>query len=269
MSDNQTELTARLELAREIAARAGELTLRYFQDPQLAVERKSDASPVTVADREAEQLMRAEIAAHFSSDGIIGEEFGEQPGDSSYTWVLDPIDGTKSFIHGVPLYGTLVGLTRSDEAVAGVIQMAALDESVFAATGQGAWHQRGNEPPARAQVSTQAKLAESLFCTSADTAFAERADPDGPAAYRRLAEAAGLARTWGDCYGYFLVATGRADVMVDPVFNIWDACAAKPVIEEAGGKFTDWKGEATIHHGEGVATNGRVHDQVLAVLAGR
>ncbi len=270
VSHESDPLLARLELARQIAADAGRITLKYFRDPQLAVDRKADASPVTVADRESEQFMRAEIAKHFPDDGIVGEEFGQQEGSSEYRWVLDPIDGTKSFISGVPLYGCLVGLSRGgDEAVAGVIEIPALGECVFAAVGHGAWTQLDGQEPEPARVSARNQLSEGLFCTSEVPTFAERSDGDGAAAYDRLQAAAGLTRTWGDCYGYLLLATGRADVMVDPILNIWDACAVKPVVEEAGGKFTDWKGNSTILGQEGVATNGPLHDEVLAHLAGK
>ena len=269
LSNENDPLLARLDLARQIAAEAGRITLKYFRDPQLAVERKADASPVTVADRESEQFMRDEIAKYFPRDGIVGEEFGEQEGDSEYCWILDPIDGTKSFVSGVPLYGCLVGLAKDGDAVAGVIQMPALNECVYAATGQGAWLQTGGGDPEPARVSSRGQLSESLFCTTAVRTFADRTDGQGMAAYGRLQAAANLTRTWGDCYGYLLVATGRAEIMVDPVISVWDACAVKPIVEEAGGTFTDWHGKATIHSQEGVATNGLFHPEVLSVLAGK
>lgn len=269
MPNESDPLIARLRLARTMAAAAGQITLQYFRDPNLTVDRKADTSPVTVADREAENFMRAEIAANFPSDGIVGEEFGEQEGESPFRWILDPIDGTKSFVSGVPLYGCLVGIAREGEALAGVIQMPALNECVYAAVGHGAWQQQGEQEPERARVSSGERIDEGLFCTSEVETFGIRPDGGGRQAYQRLEAAAGLTRTWGDCYGYLLVATGRAEIMVDPIVNIWDACAVKPIVEEAGGTFTDWQGNPTIHNEEGVATNGPIHDQVLAILAGK
>ena len=256
-----TELSSRLELALSAAREAGRLTLEYFQRDDLAVELKHDASPVTVADRQAEQLLRQRIAERFPADGILGEEFPEQAGTSGYRWILDPIDGTKSFIRGVPLYGTLIGVEHDQRAVLGVVLIPALDECVYAAIGQGAWHQRADAPPRRAQVSSREKLGEALFCTS-DPSYPT---PARQAACSRLRKACLLSRTWGDCYGYLLVATGRAEVMVDPVMNVWDAAALQPVLLEAGGTFTDWQGQETIYGGEGIATNGKVLAEVLAI----
>lgn len=258
----QSELAARLELARSAAREAGAITLEYFCQGNYAIELKRDRSPVTVADRRAEEHLRRRIAAEFPADGILGEEFGEQPGDSGYRWIVDPIDGTKSFISGVPLYGTLIGVEFEDRSVVGVIRVPALDEMVWAAVGQGAWSQRGELPPTPARVSSVARLADSLFCTSEVRNFAKTGRP---AAYERLDAACRLARTWGDCYGYLLVATGRAEVMVDPQMNVWDCAALQPILEEAGGTFTDWQGNPTIHAGESIATNGRVLEEVLAV----
>ena len=255
------DITARLELALHAAREAGQLTLRYFQTDGLAVELKSDASPVTVADRQSEQLLRERIAARFPRDGILGEEFPESPGTSGYRWILDPIDGTKSFIRGVPLYGTMVGVEQGGQSVVGVVNIPALDECIYASAGQGAWYQRGQSAVRKAQVSSRETLAESLLCSS-DTRFPTPSRAD---AYRRLQQAVGVSRTWGDCYGYMLVATGRAEVMVDPIMNVWDAAAIQPIVVEAGGTFTDWQGQPTIHSGEGIATNGKLLEQVLAI----
>jgi histidinol-phosphatase len=256
-------MSPRLALAVKIATDAGRHTLTYFRQAELQVDRKADKSPVTIADREAELLLRERIAAAFPDDAILGEEFPERVGTSGCRWILDPIDGTKSFIHGVPLYGTLVGIEQDGRSLAGVIYMPACDEMVFAEKDGGAWHRIGHEQARRAQVSKCPTLADGLFVTSEVANFVSR---DSASAYSRLEQAAGLSRTWGDCFGYLLVATGRALVMVDPIMNVWDAGAVQPIIEEAGGQFTDWKGEATIHHGEGIATNGLVHEEVLRLL---
>jgi len=257
-----TETARRLELALSAGKEAGRLTLRYFQRDNFEVERKSDASPVTIADRSAEQLLRERIAAAFPSDGVIGEELGTSAGSSGFNWILDPIDGTKSFISGVPLYGTMVAVEHEGRALVGVVFIPGLDEGVFAASGEGCWHFRGDSQPRLCHVSTKSRLADGLFVTSQVDSFGKRG---AAAAFDALQQAAYITRTWGDCYGYLLVATGRAEVMVDPIMNIWDAAAIQPIIEEAGGTFTDWQGNATIHAGEAIATNGLVSGEVLSI----
>jgi histidinol-phosphatase len=258
-----SDLTARLELAVAAARKAGDLTLTYFQRDDLGVEIKSDDSPVTVADRGAEQLLRKEIAAAFPHDGILGEEFGEQSGTSGYRWILDPIDGTKSFISGVPLYGTLIGVEREGRSVVGVIHIPGLAETAYAAAGGGAWYIKGGAAPRRTYVSKKRELRESVFCTSEVRNFDRVGRRD---AYDKLQAAARVSRTWGDAYGYLLVATGRAEVMVDPMMHVWDCAALQPVIEEAGGTFTDWQGTPTIHATQSIATNKVVLDEVLALV---
>jgi len=260
------ELKSRLKFALAAAREAGEITLRHFRRDDLDVERKSDDSPVTIADREAEQHLRALISKVFPDDAILGEEFPAVEGTSGVRWILDPIDGTKSFIAGVPLYGTLIGMEYEGRSAVGVIHIPALDESVYAATGCGAWYRRGDSPPKPARVSRTKRLAEGLFLTSEVKTFA---DAERAGVYTELEAAARLARTWGDCYGYLLVATGRAEVMVDPRMNVWDCAALQPILEEAGGTFTDFNAVPTIHAGEAVATNGVLFDEVLAITRGR
>ncbi len=254
---------ARLRTAVRLAVAAGQSTLRYFRTNGFQVERKSDASPVTIADKEAEQEIRRELAMRYPHDAILGEEFGEAGGESEYRWIIDPIDGTKSFISGVPLYSTLVGVTRNGKPTIGVIYIPALDEIVIAAIGQGAWYSHGSTAWSRASVSRQSDLGEGLFVTSQVDTFDRR---DARSAFDRISDAAYVTRTWGDGYGYLLVATGRAEVMVDPIVNPWDVAAVMPVIEEAGGRYTDWQGVPSIQTGNGVGSNGHVHDQVLAML---
>lgn len=256
------EVSLRLDLAVRVARAAGQLTGQYFQHGALAVERKADNSPVTIADREAEQLLRREIASAFPDDSILGEEFGVVDGTSGYRWILDPIDGTKSFIAGVPLYSTLVGVQYRQQCRLGVIYLPALDEIVYGALGGGAYYCHANEPPRRARVSTRSHLADAIFVTSQVNSFAVRGAAE---AFTRLERSCYITRTWGDAYGYFLVATGRADIMIDPIMNLWDAAAILPVLIEAGGSFTDWQGQTTVDHGEGVATNGRLLADVLAI----
>ncbi len=247
-----------LEFAVNLATGAGEITLRYFQG-RLDVETKADLSPVTMADREAEAFIRETIEARFPGDGIVGEEFGEVRPEAARRWIVDPIDGTFSFMHGVPLYGVLIGLERGDEPVVGVIHLPALGETVAAAGGEGC-HWRGG----RARVSATSAFGEAL-CLA--TTLGPDAGPSRTAVMGRIAALAGRARTWGDCYGYALVATGRADAMIDPMTNVWDCAPLLPIIEEAGGRFSDWRGRRSIRGGDAVATNGALHEEVLRLLA--
>lgn len=263
MNQLSAEIRRRWEAAVEIARDGGRSTLKYFLQADVAVERKADNSPVTVADREAETRMRQRIAQLFPEDSVLGEEFGVSAGTSEFRWILDPIDGTKSFIGGVPLYTTLIGIEHGERSVVGVIYAPALDEIVHAASGGGgAIYQKGREAPRPAHVSRRPRLAEGIFLTSQVDSFDKRAAGD---AFRRLQASAYVTRTWGDGYGYLLVATGRAEVMVDPIMNVWDAAALQPVLEEAGGTFTDWQGRPTIHAGESIATNGQVLNEVLEI----
>jgi len=279
-----------LEVARRAVEHAGQLTLEYF-GATYTVEYKADASPVTVADRGGETLIREELAAAFPADGIVGEEFPETIGTSGRRWIIDPIDGTASFVRGVPLYGVLVGLEIADAptpdatdtptsarasidataaatarrphsrgCVVGVAGFPALGETFWAARGAGAF--RNGEPT---RVSTVAKLADATIVTSdvKPQWYGDRFQ-----GFVRLVERAARQRGWGDCYGYALLASGRADVMVDPLLNAWDIAALVPIIEEAGGVFFDWSGAPTIYGGSGIATTPALRDEVLRALRG-
>lgn len=256
----EKQVVARMNAATAMARAAGELTLKYFQTG-VEVERKDDNSPVTIADRDAEQLLRDEIANRFPLDAIIGEEFGETDGESGFRWILDPIDGTKSFISGVPLYGTMVGVEHGGEAVVGAVFIPGLNEMIYAAKGQGAWHIVNQAAPVRARVNTKLQdLSQGLFVTSQVDTFRARG---AESVYRELESQAYITRTWGDCYGYLLVATGRAAAMVDPILNVWDAAAVQPIILESGGEFVDWRGQSTIYSGDAIGAAPNVLEQVL------
>ena len=263
-----SELEKRLALANEIAVAAGKLTLKYFRTDRFEVIRKGDGSPLTIADQEAETFLRQQIADAFPDDAIVGEEFGKKEGDSGFCWILDPIDGTKSFISGVPLYGTMVGVEIIDDAsdkresVIGSVYLPGIDEGIYASRGGGAWYFSGGQKPVAAKVSKTSKLADSVLVTSQVETFGER---DAAEIYEQLADAVYFSRTWGDVFGYLLVATGRVEVMIDPILNVWDAAAVQPIIEEAGGRFTDWSGVSRIDAGEAIGSNGLVHDAVLAL----
>lgn len=256
-------MTSLLDVLPDLARRAGDITLRYFQNADLAVEAKADESPVTAADRETEQFLRAEIARLFPGDRVVGEEFGDSGGSGepgSRTWIVDPIDGTKSFIHGVPLYGVMIGVEQEGKIIAGAVFIPPLNDLVVAERGRGClW----NGKPAR--TSKTAKLSEALLLTT-DIANSYRYGR-GPV-WEKLSSGARLVRTWGDCYGHILVATGRADVMVDPIMNPWDCAALQVILEEAGGTFTDYQGNSTIYGDCAISTNGPLLDEVLALTRG-
>ncbi|MFN8569900.1 MAG: histidinol-phosphatase [Kouleothrix sp.] len=248
------------EFAADLAWQAGKLTLRYFQT-DVATELKADTSPVTIADRQAERLLRELIEARYPDHSILGEEEGETRPGAAFRWILDPIDGTKTFVRGVPFYAVLVGLECEGQPVVGAVNIPATGELLHAARGAGcSWNGR------RARVSTVPQLSEALLvCTDAES----MARHGRAAAYRRMAAATKLQRTWGDAYGYVLLATGRAEVMLDPIVAVWDCAALLPVVTEAGGTLTDWRGTPTIHSGEAIGTNGLVFDQLLALVGER
>lgn len=264
----------RLTAMIEVGLAAGAKTLEHFQNRSLEVIRKGDNSPVTIADREAELLTRKLLAERFPNDTIAGEEFAEQTGENEYRWTVDPIDGTKSFICGVPLYSTLLAIEHNGQPLGGMILIPALGQAVVGAIGHGAYYADGLLSPTAgssdkiewtpAKVSQRDKLSDAVFVTSEVGSFAKRGDAE---AYKKLENACFLARTWGDGYGYMMVATGRADVMVDPICNAWDVAAILPILLESGGQFTDWKGTQTVRGGDGVGTNGRLHQSVIDVLA--
>ena len=247
-----------LQAVEEVARLAGDIAVKYFRSA-LTVEIKGDGSPVTLADREAERAAREWIEARFPADGILGEELGATRADARRQWLLDPIDGTKSFVRGVPLYGTLVAVTEGEDVLAGAAYFPSLGELVVAATSQGCWWNG-----ARAAVSTVSSPSAATVLTT-DERFPR--DPRRREAWRRLAGKAAVSRTWGDCYGYLLVATGRAEVMADPILSPWDAAALLPIVEEAGGVFTDWGGRRTPFGGSAVATNAALAHEARSLLA--
>jgi histidinol phosphatase-like enzyme (inositol monophosphatase family) len=255
---SETELKPILDFAVRMGREAGVITLRYFRG-SFTPERKADNSFVTIADREAEKLMREKLARAFPEDAILGEEEGLKPGTSGRSWILDPIDGTYAFVHGVALYAVLVALEVDGELVVGVINMPALNEIVFAGKGLGCfWNGE------RCCVSSVESLSEALLL-STDFGVCEQFG-FGDAAEKLQAQA-NSRRTWGDAYGHVLVATGRAEVMLDPVMNVWDCAALLPIIEEAGGTFTDWRGERTIRGGNAISTNGLLFREVMDTVS--
>jgi histidinol phosphatase-like enzyme (inositol monophosphatase family) len=236
-----------MQAAAELSRIAGDVALRHFRSADLRIDRKANGSPVTEGDLASESAAREWIRSRFPSDGILGEEYGIERGEASRRWLLDPIDGTKTFVRGVPLWGTLVAVVEGDEVIAGAANFPALTELICAAPGEGCWL-NGNP----AKVSAIASVADALVLTTDETFSAA---PERRSEWVQLESAAGMTRSWGDCYGYLLVASGRAEVMVDPVLSDWDAAALLPVVEEAGGIFTDWNGARRITGGSAIATN--------------
>ena len=253
------ELEQLRQFAVELARGAGDITLKYFRRrPETST--KSDGSYVTVADREAEAYVRRHIAERFPDDGIVGEEEGESAGRSGRRWIVDPIDGTFAFVHGVPFYGVLIGLEIDGEATVGAINIPPLGELVSAAKGTGCFF---NGEPAR--VSQTARLEDALLLATDFRACERYGFGEAGELLQRRAK---TSRTWGDCYGYVLVATGRADVMLDPVMNLWDCAALLPIVEEAGGTFTDWRGARRVDGGNSIATNGLLFAEVMSLVSG-
>ena len=258
MSKGRPELDHLLDFAVRIAREAGDITLRYFRQTRLSADLKADGSFVTTADREAERHLRARIENAFPHDAILGEEEGTRAGTSGRLWIIDPLDGTYTFVHGVPLYGVLIGVEIEGEPSVGVINIPAGDELLCAARGRGCYW--NNKPAHTSSTPTldKALLLATDFGTCEQYGYGQAAE--------ELQRRAAARRTWGDCYGHVLVATGRADCMLDPVMNTWDCAALLPIIEEAGGTFTDWKGERTIRGGSALSTNKLLFNEAMGII---
>ena len=257
MTPERDEWKQLLEFAVRLARDAGDITTRHFKG-SFAIERKADNSFVTAADREAERYLRRAIEEAFPDDTILGEEEGKKVGRSNRCWIIDPIDGTYSFVHGVPLYAVLIGLEVENDPVLGVVNLPALNEIVYAAKGVGCFWNGARANVSKTKWLRDALLLSTDFCASEQYGFGPATD--------LLQQQAKTCRTWGDAYGHVLVATGRADVMLDPVMNVWDCAALLPIIEEAGGTFTDWRGEKTIHGGNAISTNGLLFEAVMKTI---
>ena len=243
-----------LDDAVSFAREAGELTLHWFRSDSLAVDRKGDGTPVTQADRAAERLLRERIETGYPEDRVVGEEEAERAGTSGRTWYVDPIDGTKAFTHGVPLYCNLVAIDDEHGPAIGVVNLPALGQTVYAGRGLGCF-----EDGRPAQVSAVAELATSHVTTSSYSHW-----PDD--VLLSVKHTGASLRTWGDGYGYALVATGRVEVMVDIGAAIWDLAPMPVLLHEAGGRFSDFTGRPDPATGFGIATNGAVHEQILALV---
>ncbi len=230
----------------EVARMAGDIAKSYYgRNPETRI--KSDGSPVSLADLNAERAARNWIEERFPNDGIVGEELPPVRAGAARRWIVDPIDGTYTFLQSVPLWGTLIAVAQGESVIAGAAYFPALDEIIVAALGEGCWWNGS-----RTCVSTVDKLAEARLVTT-DARFTR--DSARRDRWKSLEDSALTMRTWGDCYGYLLVATGRAEIMVDDVISDWDCAALMPIVTEAGGTFTDWRGRATPFGGDAIATN--------------
>ncbi len=255
-----------LQIAKRAASAAQEVILSHFEKG-ISVEWKPDNTPVTIADKGAEEKLRQVFEKETPEFGVIGEEFGIEKPDAEYKWVFDPIDGTKSFIRGVPLFGTLIGLYHKGEPLVGIVNLPAQNHMLFAGKGLGAYVDN-----ARVQVSKVSKMNQGLALSGTVNTFETTGYGES---FERYRKSASLYRGWGDCYGYFLVATGRAEAMIDPTVSLWDVAAFPTIFAEAGGKFSLLNGETRIFNSDGtpshpihegytsVATNAFVHEEVL------
>ena len=251
-----------LEFGVQTAYEAGRLTLGYFGAQAARPEFKTDDTPVTVADREAERLIRARIGVRYPRHAILGEEYGEDEGsDPDHRWVVDPIDGTKSFVRGVPLYGVLIGLEIAGVCEVGAAYFPAIDEMVCAATGEGCYR-NGR----RTIVSATGSLAEGLVSYTDAASFEEHSRWE---ALLRVISAAGESRGWSDSYGHALAATGRVELMLDPIMDPWDCGPFPPILREAGGYFGDWSGHETIYAHEAISTTQTLLPEVLRLIEDR
>ncbi len=244
-------------LLHELAEKSGDLIRPYFARPDLVVETKADQTPVTKADRGAEELMRRMIHASFPDHGVLGEEFGPENTGAEFVWVLDPIDGTRAFAAAAPLFGTLIALLHQGQPVLGAIHQPVLRQLLV---GDGETTVLNGR---RVRVRATPRLGEAtLLCSD----VLSPAQHQNGAAFDALARRVKLVRTWGDCYGYLLVATGWADIMCDPVMNPWDIAALIPVVRGAGGVITDWQGRDPVSARSIVAAIPGLHAQVIAAL---
>jgi len=245
-----------VDFTKQLAKASGDIINSYFHTG-VDIETKDDESPVTIADKKAEEIMREMIMKEFPEHGIIGEEFGNHNEDAEYQWVLDPIDGTKSFITGTFLFGTLIGLMKNRQPILGAIHHSVTSHLLIGADNK---TYLGDK---LVKVRSTEKLRQATLLY---TDFVDVGKYQNGIAFQQLMGRTKFNRTWGDCHGYFLVASGYADIMLDPIMSLWDIVALIPIIEGAGGTITDWHGNAPLD-GEGIiATNGILHEQVLRAL---
>ena len=245
-----------VDFSKALASASGDIITSYFRS-DFAVETKSDESPVTIADKQAEEIMREMIMKEYPAHGIIGEEFGDHNENAEYQWVLDPIDGTKSFVSGTFLFGTLIGLMKDGQPIVGTIHHP-LTSHLLIGTGD---ETRLNGEIVKVRDTRKLRDAVMLYSD-----FIHVGQYQNGIAFQQLMGRTKYNRTWGDCHGYFLLATGYADIMLDPIMHLWDIVALIPVVEGAGGKITSWNGGPPLSGNGIIASNGPLHSQVMRVL---
>ncbi|MFC4556001.1 histidinol-phosphatase [Georgenia faecalis] len=251
-----------LRLAHVIADQVDALTMSRFQALDLVVDTKPDLTPVSDADRSAEELVRSQLARTRPRDAVLGEEFGST-GRSTRQWVIDPIDGTKNFVRGVPVWATLIGLVEDDEVVLGVVSAPALGRRWWAALGSGAWTGRSLSAARRLHVSKVEHLHDASLSYSSLDGWA---DTGRLRAFLSLAQTCWRTRAYGDFWSYMLVAEGAVDVACEPELELYDMAALVPIVTEAGGRFTNLYGAPGPFGANAVVTNSLLHDQVLEAL---
>ncbi|HWB65350.1 MAG TPA: histidinol-phosphatase [Mycobacteriales bacterium] len=253
---------ADLRLALDLADAADEITVARFGSRDLVVERKPDLTPVTDADRAVEQQLRDRLSRERPDDAVIGEEYGEG-GSAPRRWIIDPIDGTKNFVRGVPIWATLIALQADDHVVVGAVSAPALHRRWWAASGAGAWVQVGQRDPTRCRASAVTSLDDASLSYASIGGWREAGRFDG---FMALLGRVWRTRAYGDFWSHMLVAEGAVDVACEPEVSLWDLAALQVIVEESGGRFTDLTGVARPDGGSAVSSNGLLHDDVLAVL---
>jgi histidinol-phosphatase len=251
-----------LRFAHVLADAADDITTRRFRALDLHVEAKPDLTPVTDADKAAEEILRNVLRRSRPRDAVLGEEFGRD-GGGPRCWVIDPIDGTKNYVRGVPVWATLIGLMDRNQVVMGVVSAPVLGRRWWAATGTGAWTGRSLTKASRCRVSDVSLIEDASFSYSEVGEWADKGLLPG---FLRLARSAWRTRAYGDFWSHMLVAEGAVDCSAEPEVSLWDLAALQIIVEEAGGVFTDLAGNATPDGGSVVCTNGRLHDDVLSCL---
>lgn len=240
-----------------LASESSQIIKSYFRSDFL-VETKVDLSPVTIADKLAEEKMRSLIMMQYPEHGIIGEEFGNENPDAEYVWVLDPIDGTKSFISGALSFGTLIGLMKNGEPVLGVINHPILNEFLIGDNETALLNDK------QVKIKTVNKLSEATLLTTDHLNIKKYQNYQK---FEELVSQVKLYRNWGDCYGYYLLSTGYADIMIDPIMSVWDTMALIPIVRGAGGIITDFQGNDPANGNSIVASSPGLHAKVISFLS--
>ena len=263
----ESDLKQRLESGIEIAQKAGVKTLKHFYNAELKIDHKLDGSAVTIADKEAETFIRNEMQNLWPKDALLGEEYGKTPGSSKWRWIIDPIDGTESFVRRVPMYGTLIGIEYEGTPIAGIMFFPGTNELVYGGIGLGVSYEGKNDTyitkDTNVSVSNTNDLLNACICTTSYDYFQMEG---APVAFKKFADKTYMTRGWSDCYCEMLVITGRIDAVIEPIVRPWDVAASIPLLLEAGGSYTDWTGAPTNYPYKAIASNGAIHNELVEIL---